>query len=942
MSLFLIISTAATLLTVTLTFNLFSLFIILFITFLTTVYQPQNLCAVDPSLGHIVMPFLLDALDPSAVNQTHQAPVALHAISAVFKPLLYPSPTILQYLPQVLTLALPGIDTCDSMKTIVTLKLFSTFLGWVPMKSSYSDSDSFSKDLPQTYSSLISKVKNALDSNGHAGSVENDRKNAKLNLNAIAAAANDWIVGLLDKIFSLLDAHEEPQKGSRSAVDGGIGETIGFLCQSISPVTEPALWALVEGKILDYFKSSSPINAVKVSGKIVESLVSINPSCLIRVLKSLLGGDIVNGSCSHDKLAFRMRVAGGGLRASQGLSAEVLTVLTPYFSTEYTNHSEKSVRKATAKLIKDALKGSVSFYPRGIMPYDSRTGAVIGAPNNFEKAVFNWYVPSDSALSTGATILRTVAVKIMADIVSLLGDLKSSGVEKEKEKDAALSLKKAEETIAFGLKVLQKCLRGAAEVLGDEQNTGALLKFPAVVSSSRIETSTAMDVDIPLSDAVDDAGEDDADGVQLVIHTARDKALSQMTKKADRDLYATLRFTVLEFLLFCNDSLQSLSSTSTTGSASVVLNDSHSIQGAWGKTLRVVVNSRMACLKAVDQVKTWFTATKRMGRSVIVRAMLKAIRTRDAPSSTAAAGSNKSLTQLDYWRGHDMTTNEVANTGWLQHALRQKQYSTQVNKRNLTEPSKGPLLLSLMQKLNDLCGHEYSVIHLKSLVAFVHIVPRFGKKALISVKPLFKTLSLPGTPYAAASGALSILAQDVSMKRITQNWGSTEAFLRMVVLCPDMIEKVVEQDKRQILMTKLTNLFVKYVEHWHHYPLSQETSDIEGRAALFQLLLRTVGFDSKGQLVDALQLSPSPSPVPSGVLSDEGNVTLRSSSLRHQLFISFIIMHFIGHNDMEIPLGVAAWSFQTTCLAHGQPTQASTEQMTAQIFNLFCIAVQCV
>ena len=164
------------------------------------------------------------------------------------------------------------------------------------------------------------------------------------------------------------------------------------------------------------------------------------------------------------------------------------------------------------------------------------------------------------------------------------------------------------------------------------------------------------------------------------------------------------------------------------------------------------------------------------------------------------------------------------------------------------------------------------------------------------------------------------------MKRITQNWGSTEAFIRMVVLCPDMIEKVVEQDKRQILMTKLTNLFVKYVEHWHHYPLSLEAIDVEARASLFQLLLRTVGYDSKGQLVDALQLSPSPSPVPSGVLVEEVNGTLRTSSLRHQLFISFIIMHFIGHDDMDIPSAVAAWSFQTTCLAHGQPTQVRMEK----------------
>lgn len=32
------------------------------------------------------------------------------------------------------------------------------------------------------------------------------------------------------------------------------------------------------------------------------------------------------------------------------------------------------------------------------------------------------------------------------------------------------------------------------------------------------------------------------------------------------------------------------------------------------KTLRVVINSRMACLKAVDQVKSWFMTNKRMAR----------------------------------------------------------------------------------------------------------------------------------------------------------------------------------------------------------------------------------------------------------------------------------------------------------------------------------------
>ena len=57
----------------------------------------KNLCAVDPALGHIILPFLLRALDPAAVNQPHQAPIAILTASVVFKPLLYPRPVILRF-----------------------------------------------------------------------------------------------------------------------------------------------------------------------------------------------------------------------------------------------------------------------------------------------------------------------------------------------------------------------------------------------------------------------------------------------------------------------------------------------------------------------------------------------------------------------------------------------------------------------------------------------------------------------------------------------------------------------------------------------------------------------------------------------------------------------------------------------------------------------------
>ena len=132
---------------------------------------------------------------------------------------------------------------------------------------------------------------------------------------------------------------------------------------------------------------------------------------------------------------------------------------------------------------------------------------------------------------------------------------------------------------------------------------------------------------------------------------------------------------------------------------------------------------------------------------------------------------------------------------------------------------KSELLLQSIQILIDLCAHEYVAVNRKALHSFVKVAPKYGKKALIGVKPLFHILTVPGTSYASASGALSCLAQDVSIKNITSDWNSTEQFICMILLFPGMIERVVEPDKRQQLMTKLTSLFVQYVEKWHHNPL---------------------------------------------------------------------------------------------------------------------------
>ena len=360
------------------------------------------------------MPFLLGALDSSAVNQPHQAPVALHVIKVVFKPLLFPSPTILKYLPEILSQALPGLDACDSMKTHVTLELFSVILTWLPLKLSYTDSDACGKDkdIPQSYLSLVNQL--STDTEEKNQILVDDKKNAKIYLNSISAMICDWISGFLDKIFTLLDAREEPQKGQK---DGGssIGSCMFSLFRSIDPLQEPVLWAFVEKKILDYFKNSMPQNAVKISSMIFDALTNVNASSLNHILVTLLDSDVLNGVCSTEKLAFRLRICGGALRCCQGkiLEPENFAIISHFFKKEYTHHTDKHVRKAVVKLIKDCLKGSIFIYPKDISPYDYKLKNVIGAPNNFCDAQYTWYVPSSETLARGTYFNRLILLLLV-------------------------------------------------------------------------------------------------------------------------------------------------------------------------------------------------------------------------------------------------------------------------------------------------------------------------------------------------------------------------------------------------------------------------------------------------------------------------------------------------------------------------------------------------
>ena len=281
-------------------------------------------------------------------------------------------------------------------------------------------------------------------------------------------------------------------------------------------------------------------------------------------------------------------------------------------------------------------------------------------------------------------MLRATVLQPMQALVSLLITLNAP--------DTTMTVKKAEEAIVQGMKMIQKGLRGAAEVLGDEHTPGAWITLPSTPSRVKLSPGTGGGGSGGGSGGISGGGGDDgheekgSESLSLLFHSIEDSSTSSSHKdrrhviatgrdqvllalansslsdaQTNRDLYLSLRFTVMDFLVFLEDALGGLATGSTPSSTGVPMTiekvddkldtstqggsggvyaslaDSTSTRAAWNKTLKILINSRMASLKAVDSVQSWFTGTKRACRSLIVKTLLKRCRM-NARASTTTTG----------------------------------------------------------------------------------------------------------------------------------------------------------------------------------------------------------------------------------------------------------------------------------------------------------------
>lgn len=828
------------------------------------------------------------------MNQSHQAPAALAALSVVVKPLLFPCPVMLKHLPDLLRLALPGVDPNDATKTYTTLQMHSAFLAWLPLQGAYAAPPA--ESYPPDYLSLT----HSTDAPARGFALGQEELQAQLD--ALGRAVQDWIPAFLGKIFALLESLEEHKKGQRAnTVVPVISEAMGYFFQALM---DPALRTQAEDRVLEFLRQNTLVNAGKAAGKILVSMVETHKEVLPRVLSTLVDADVAAASCSPDKLAFRLRLVCGAVRCAgaEALLASLPTLralLTPAFFF----HAEKRVRKAAVKLLKDVLRGATAVYPTNTSPVTEAT-YVVGAPNS-TNAVLTWNEPSPAVLAAMTELLRDTLVKALTELGGMVADMQAAeassgggsnggngnGGTKEGA-EPVLGAKKLEEAVTQRMHILCKGLRGAAEVLGDGWCD---VDIPTPKDGSR---GADMEVDAP-------AASTPLSSTAPVLLGTCAATLVASLPPADQELLGTLRAQTVRLLIQLGSCLAGMGE----GHAMVSLRNSASIQAAWAKLLRIVVCQRTAFIKNSDGVRKWFNMSKRVGRTIVVREVQRGLNRRKtySPAFDSAAAFARSqrpvavaaMRSVEYWKCHDLSTNFVCQRAWLQHAQRLHELGLS-SMAAVAKTPMGPAYRECLRQLALLCGHEYDTIRKKAQNVFSHVCNAYGTRRIMEVvrHVLLPSVTSVGARYFQASGALVVLQFTYVMRRMTRDWALTQEFLRAVSVCPAMIAAVPEQDKRELLMNRLSDTFVKYTGMWSHLPLPA-TAGREQADGLVSTILATLGYDPQG--------------LPLGDVSATG--------LRYDAFAAYSILHLIGHADVAIPCGVWVWALRTLSGAHGEPSQ---------------------
>lgn len=356
----------------------------------------------------LVLPRLMERISYAltTLTETHQTISALEVLGSVILPMLnkqdeFPE-GLMDYLPELLNLTLPGIDPNDSSKTFSTMRFVYNLLTVLPLWTSTDTA---------------------------RGGIES----APL----VVQFYEDWCIGLMDKIFSILTSMTPPSdvkvagKVQKWARDNESLPLLNVVMTLMFQQMSPSLHEFCHKRVCDFVRSNFVINATKHVGNVCnaaafngdKSADSLRPLVDIfydKLIVSDRGAKPSLQSLSDQEVEYWMTLLAKTIRSNpgvgdRGILDKITTVLNLTWSR---SNNDKDITRALGKSARYAIMSLTSVYPmeyRSLSPkiwnsseFQRSHWKYTGHFTKLHDVDIRWHVPNEEEMEAARVLLNTL------------------------------------------------------------------------------------------------------------------------------------------------------------------------------------------------------------------------------------------------------------------------------------------------------------------------------------------------------------------------------------------------------------------------------------------------------------------------------------------------------------------------------------------------------
>lgn len=230
---------------------------------------------------------LLDIFESlEGVISTHRVSVALRLMSEIARPFIA-TPIIRVHLTRLLLLALPGIDSNDLSKTMLTLNLFSVVANYVPIYdlTAGEGDETLAMQFTQDH---LEFLQGSLYEGGEAsaGDFEVDGETEKKALESSTTAFKVIMKNFCERIFMLIENLPDPSKSS--GIERHLGDAIPKFLYVILESLSDDIFHSIRDSFFDFVMNNVYYSVADVVAEICRGLIKREPCAIKQYISPMI------------------------------------------------------------------------------------------------------------------------------------------------------------------------------------------------------------------------------------------------------------------------------------------------------------------------------------------------------------------------------------------------------------------------------------------------------------------------------------------------------------------------------------------------------------------------------------------------------------------------------------------------------------------------------